>query len=67
MGFDIISASGFGVISFALHTTVSKGTGGFMASFTLVVLKTIADSKGLSLGLREFGGESPCGSRCFKA
>lgn len=58
----MISASGFGVITFALNTTVSKGTGVFMASFILVVL----DSKGLSLGLREFG-ENPCGSRCFKA
>lgn len=67
MGFDIISASGFWVIAFALHATVSKGTGGFMASFTLIVLEAIADTKGLSLGLRDFGGVSPCGSRCFKA
>lgn len=56
MGFDIISASGFRVIAFALHATVSKGTGGFMASFTLIVLEAIADTKGLSLGLRDFGG-----------
>lgn len=55
------------MIAFALHATVSKGTGGFMASFTLVVLKTIADLKGLSLGLREFGGKTPCDSSCFKA
>lgn len=45
-------ASGFGMIAFALHTTVSKGTEGLMAPFTLVVLKTKADSKGLSLSLR---------------
>lgn len=45
-------ASGFGMIDFALHTTVSKGTEGLMAPFTLVVLKTKADSKGLSLSLR---------------
>lgn len=45
-------ASGFGMIAFALHTTVSKGTEGLMAPFTLVVLKTKADTKGLSLSLR---------------
>lgn len=45
-------ASGFGMIAFALHTTESKGTEGLMAPYILVVLKTKADSKGLSLSLR---------------
>lgn len=66
MGFDIISVFGFGVIVFVLYVIVLKGIGGFMVFFIFIVLEVIVDMKGLSLGLRDFGGVSFCGSCCFK-